>query len=369
MKKSICLFLVCCGFLFHTTRQEMCAQDDEFKVNIFGNVVSNFYAFTKNNEPYLQNGNLKSTFLLQQANLYLSGNVASDWKYFIEFTFQAESGPSTQAMFHAHQAWVEYRPSDEFGLRIGRALCQFGLFNAIHSRPALYWMVFRPLPYEETHLTSDEVEGMRSEFNNGLMVSGVLPVSSGVKIDYNAYVGNTENVNGLQYDLSSTKKFGARVAVRTENITLGISPAFNNISAVDDVAQRNSFLLALDATVKLGNFTLISEYVSAARTYSALPGTTGYNSRNYVNNTDQFIFTSLGYELNEKWLVFGGFESFWTNNPASAYVNKAQTSLDLGANFRASERILLKADISHHLFTTTARPTYQSLALSAVVSF
>lgn len=368
MKHRFRILWVCCTLVL-CMAQSALAQDDEFKLNIFGNVTSNFYAFTKNNEPYLQNGNLKSTFLLQQANLYLSGNVSSDWKYFVEFTFQAESGPSNQIMFHAHQAWVEYRPSDEFGLRIGRALCPFGLFNALHSRPALYWMVFRPLPYEETGLTSDEVDGMRSEFNNGIMVSGALPIASGVKLDYNVYTGNTENVNGLQYDLSTTKKFGGRVAIRTENITIGISPAFNNISAVDDVAQRNSFLLAFDATIKFGNFTLISEYVNASRKFSALPGTTGYNPRNYIENTDQFMFASLGYELNEKWLVFTGFESFWTNNPTSSYLNKAQTSVDVGVNFRATDRVLLKAEISHHLFNTATRPTYQSLGMSAVVSF
>ncbi len=345
------------------------AQDDDFKINIFGNIVTNFYGFTKNNEPYLQNGNLKSTFLLQQANLYFSGNVASDWKYFVEFTFQAESGPVNQIMFHAHQAWMEYRPSDEFGLRIGRTLCPFGFFNGVHSRPALYWMVFRPIPYEETGLTSDEVGGLRSEFNNGIMVSGAIPIASGIKLDYTGYIGNTENVNGLQYDLSSTKKLGGRIAIRNEYITVGVSPVFNNIVEVDAQAQQNTTLIAVDGTFKLGNFTLIGEFVNAARSFAALPGSTGFNPRNYTENTDRFFFTSLGYDVNERWLVFAGMESFSTNNPASSYINKAQTSIDAGVNFRPSDRILLKAELSHHLFNTETRPTYQSLGMSAVVSF
>ncbi len=368
MKYSFRSFGLLVAFLIFSV-SDVLAQDDEFKLNIFGNIATNFYGFTKNNAPYLSNGNLKATFLLQQANLYFSGNVASDWKYFVEFTFQAESGPANQIMFHAHQAWVEYRPSDEFGLRIGRTLCPFGFFNAVHSRPALYWMVFRPMPYEETGLTSDEIEGMRSEFSNGLMVSGALPLTSGVKLDYGAYVGNTENVNGFQYDLSSTKKFGGRLAVRSEYITVGISPVFNNIVAVDNQAQRNSTLIAVDGTFKLGNFTLIGEYVNAARSFSALAGSTGFNARNYTEHTDNFFFASLGYDVNERWLVFAGIESFSTNNPSSSYVNKAQTSVDAGVNFRPSDRILLKAEISHHLFNTATRPTYQSLGMSAVVSF
>lgn len=344
------------------------AQEDEFKVNIYGAVASNFYVFTNNREPALGNGQVSNTFALLQGSLFFSGNIGNDWKYLIELYMQNDFIAQLnvgQALLH--QAWIEYRPSSEFGVRFGRMLTPYAGFNNIHSRPALYWFVQRPFPYEEPTLT-DGIDGVRSEFSS-LMLSGALKIGDGAKFDYAAYAGNTERIGLNGFDFSAAKTIGARVGVRTDNITFGVSPVINVIADVDDVAQENVTLLAGDIQANFGNFKLIGEYIYSLKNFEAKPNTTGFQARNYENHTANFFYASAGYDISEQWLVYVAYNFFNDTESGSIYRTQPLTRMSAGVNFRPIEKIILKAEVNHHPYTTAQRPSYQSLGVSLVATF
>jgi hypothetical protein len=206
--------------------------------------------YGNNNDPAVGSGGVSNTFNIQ-FNLFLSGNIGSEWKYLAELwvqnDFQFQQGINSLSDYSQpllHQLWIEWRPSDAFGLRFGQILLPFASFNNIHSRPNLYWFIDRPLPYEEP-ATVDGIGMLRAEFGN-FSASGTLRFEGGLKFDYAAFIGNTDRriLNGL--DLSGVKTLGTRIAVRTDNITLGVSAATNLIQDIDSVAQANYTLLAGD---------------------------------------------------------------------------------------------------------------------------
>lgn len=347
------------------------AQEDEFKLNIFGYTAVKFAAYTPNNEPLLNGqGKVRNTFSNFQTGVFLSGSVASDWKYLVElqiqndFTFQQLVGQN-----FLHQAWIEWRPSDAFGLRMGTSLAPFGYFNVIHSRPSLYWIIERPVVYQEEELVGG-IELVRSEFAN-LMASGVLRLGDDAKLDYAVHVGNTDRRGHFSFDLSAAKQLGSRIALRTEAITFGISGAANVIEAVDSVAQSNKSIVAGDLQVRLGNLSLLSEVILVGKTFEAVPESSGFRRANYeADHTHLSAFALVGYDITEQWLAFVGFDYFNDQESGSRFKASAPFSrARVGVNFKPHPQVLIKGEVNAYLHNTAALQPYQSLNLSTVLSF
>lgn len=371
MKNYIFLFALLLVELFAAP---VFAQDDDYKPNIYGIATADYRIFGANREPAVGSGAVSNTFNVQ-FNLFLAGNISSEWKYLAEFyvqnDFRFQQGINSTSDYtqpFLHQLWIEWRPSDAFGLRFGQILLPFASFNNIHSRPNLYWFIERPFPYEEPSAT-DGIGAVRAEFGN-LSASGVLRIGDGLKLDYTGYIGNTDRriLNG--FDLSSTKTFGARVALRTDNITLGLSAATNLIGDRDSVAQTNLTLLAGDIKGEFGNLNLIGEFIQAFENFEAIPRTTGFNSRNYQSGAvNQFAYVSLGYDFTDQWLAFAGFDFYRTNEIGARFANNPALRLAGGINFRPADKVIVKAQANYHLASGIENPAYFSAALGCVVSF
>jgi hypothetical protein len=368
---SLVLCVLVCAMLQPRT---LYAQDEVEKVNIYGIATADYRVFGNNNDPAIGSGAVSNTFNIQ-FNLFLAGNVGSEWKYLAEVwvqnDFQFQQGINSLSDYSQpllHQLWIEWRPSDAFGLRFGQILLPFASFNNIHSRPNLYWFIERPFPYEEP-ATTDGIGPLRAEFGN-LSASGTVRLSDGLKLDYAAYVGNTDRriLNGL--DLSSTKVFGTRVAARTDNITLGLSAATNLVEQVDSVAQANRTLLAGDLKAEFGNITVIGEFIQSLETIEALPRTTGFNARNYASGVNyQFAYGSAAYNFDEKWLAFVGFDYYRTNAEGARFSTNPATRATAGLNFRPADKVIVKAQANYHFAAGTDSQAYPSAALGCVVSF
>ncbi|TAE29263.1 MAG: hypothetical protein EAZ92_06665 [Candidatus Kapaibacterium sp.] len=373
MKKYAFLFCFFAVFVCLGTRQVL-AQEETDKINIYGIATADYRVFGANKDAAIGSGAVSNTFNAQ-FNLFVSGNIGSEWKYLAElyiqndFRFQQginSSSDYTQPLMH--QLWIEWRPTDAFGLRFGQILLPFASFNNIHSRPNLYWFIERPFPYEEP-ATTDGIGEVRAEFGN-LSASGVVRLGDGLKLDYVGYVGNTDRriLNG--FDLSATKTFGTRIALRTDNITLGLSAATNLIGNKDSVAQTNLTLLAGDIKGEFGNLNLIGEFIQAFENFEAIPGKTGFNIRNYQSGVvNQFAYLSLGYNFSEQWLAFAGFDFYRTNERGARFENNAALRATGGLNFRPADKVIVKAQGSYHLAAGAENPAYLSAALGCVVSF
>jgi hypothetical protein len=251
MKKHISLFCLLTAFLLVST-SVLRAQEEADKVNIYGIATADYRIFGANKDAAIGNGAVSNTFNVQ-FNLFVAGSIGSEWKYlaelYIQNDFRFQQGINSRSDYTQpllHQLWIEWRPSDAFGLRFGQILLPFASFNNIHSRPNLYWFIERPFPYEEPAST-DGIGEVRAEFGN-LSASGVLRLGDGLKLDYVGYIGNTDRriLNGL--DLSGTKTFGTRIALRTDNITLGLSAATNLIGDKD---SRSYWIQGASSTIAL----------------------------------------------------------------------------------------------------------------------
>lgn len=372
--KKYTFFFCFCVVLSSFCTQKLFAQDETDKVNIYGIATADYRVFGANRDPAVGSGAVSNTFNIQ-FNLFVAGSIGSEWKYLAEMWIQNDFGfqqginsTSDYSQPFLHQLWIEWRPSDAFGLRFGQILLPFASFNNIHSRPNLYWFIERPFAYEEP-ATVDGIGAVRAEFGN-LSASGVLRLGDGLKLDYVGYIGNTDRriLNGL--DLSSTKTFGTRVALRTENITLGLSAATNLIGDRDSVAQTNLTLLAGDIKGEFGNLNLIGEFIQAFENFEAIPRTTGFNSRNYQSGVvNQFAYLSVGYNFSEQWLAFAGFDFYRTNQIGGRFENNPALRLAGGLNFRPADKVIVKAQANYHLASGTENPAYLSAALGCVVSF
>lgn len=350
------------------------AQEETDKVNIFGIATADYRIFGANKDAAIANGAVSNTFNVQ-FNLFIAGNIGSEWKYLAElyiqndFRFQQQiDSPIDYSEQFLHQLWIEWRPSDAFGLRFGRILLPFASFNSIHSRANLYWFIQRPFPYDEPAST-DGIGEVRAEFGN-LSASGVVRLGDGLKLDYVGYVGNTDRqiLNG--FDLSGAKTFGTRIALRTDNITLGLSAATNLIADKDSVAQSNRTLLAGDIKGEFGNVNLIGEFIQGFENFEAIPGRTGFNIRNYQSGiVNQFAYLSLGYDFTEQWLAFAGFDFYRTNEQGARFERNSALRATGGINFRPADKVIVKAQASYHLASGAEIPPYLSAALGCVVSF
>lgn len=360
-----------CALVMFAFYDKMQAQDDEFKLNIYGYTAAKFAAYTPNNEPLLNSqGKVRTTFSMFQTGLFLSGNVSSDWKYLVElqvqndFSFQQLIGQN-----FIHQAWIEYRPTDAFGVRIGTSLAPFGYFNVIHSRPSLYWIIERPVVYQEQELIGD-IELVRAEFAN-LMASGALRLSDDAKLDYSLQVANTNRLGHFGFDISATKQLSSRIALRTDAVTFGVSGAANVIEAVDSVAQSNKTCLAGDLQVRLGGFSLLSEVIWVYKTFEGVPEARNFRRSNYeADHTHLSAFAFLGYDISEQWLAYVGYDYFNDQESESRFKSTNPfTRARVGLNFKPIPQLLMKAEVNAYLHNSSVLQPYQSFNLSTVLSF
>jgi hypothetical protein len=352
-----------------STPLELIAQDDEYRVNLYGFTSTVFSAYTPHNEPVLGNGVVSNYLAVAQTDIFLSADLGSQFRFLIDLQVLNDFGAQLTINPFLHQAWGEWRPSDAFGIRAGRILTPFAYFNSVHSRPALYWFIERPFAYQEPTFTED-MAVLRPEFAQ-VSVSGTARLTDDIKLDYAGYVGNTDVQVGSGLDLNSRKLLGARVALRTDNVTVGFSPVMNKVTPEDSVSQNVNTIFALDLQANLAGFTLIGEYIALSERFERIPGAPVTAPVRDGTFSKAAWFASLAYNFTDAWLGFVGYEYFHNTDSDSRFnPGKAATRFHAGLNFRPSERVLLKAEATQ--FNVASTPNFKnflSLNLAAVFSF
>jgi hypothetical protein len=136
-----------------------------------------------------------NSFNMQQLNLFLSKDLARYWRAFVNFEILNSFSSQRQwGAFNLEEAWVRYKPSDKFNIKLGLLIPVFNNLNEIKNRTPLLPYIIRPLIYETSF----------SEFFSGIeegvparafvQASGVIP-SGKTKLDYAVYIGNSPNIN------------------------------------------------------------------------------------------------------------------------------------------------------------------------------
>lgn len=310
------------------------SQGGEAPLNIFGYFQNSFQHWTtqntSSNRPDIVAGDTRraqNSFSVQQLNLFLSKDISRHWRAFVNFEMLNNfSSQRRWGGFNLEEAWVRYKPSDSFNLKIGLLIPEFNHLNEIKNRTPLLPYIIRPLIYEASF---NEFVGLVEEATPTrafLQAAGTLPLSK-AKLDYALYLGNSPNIatreDGQQsgVDTSATFLVGARLGLRERSWKAGVSLTRDKVNsrtrmvgiAVYDFYHRESRRIRLGGDLLFTRGRLFFEGegvkvfygdISEIRIDGAPPAQTpGGETR----TGGYFLYGTLGYHLTERCQLYSGY--------------------------------------------------------------
>lgn len=282
------------------------AQSGAGPINLFGYFQTGFEKYTSE----LSGENNRTSFLLQQANLFLQKDLAKNWTAFfsLEFLNNYSSG-RRQGEFNLDEAWVRYRHSQKFSVKLGLQIPEFNHLNTIKNRTPLIPYIFRPLVYEsalrETIFSVGESEYVpRQAFAS---IYGTLPAGA-KKLDYAIYIGNSPNISNFEQnfqsgiDTSNTIMLGGRLGLRYGELKAGVSAAYDEwdifrnfqvlVDSIDtDIGTLPRLRLGADLLFRYEKWSFESEYIRV------IYDTDG--SR--LDFSKHFFYGNIGYDFSERY--------------------------------------------------------------------
>lgn len=313
------------------------------------------------------------TFTLQQLNLFLQKDLAQSWSAFVNFeVVNSYSSLREWGAFSLEEAWINYRRSRQFKLKLGLLTPAFNNLNEIKNRTPLLPYIIRPVIYESSFSENVETE----EFVPGrayVQAYGFIPVGS-VKLDYAVYLGNSPNINtdrsrGVTgYDTSRTFLAGGRLGIRNDFFKAGVSATFDEYELQEELAKRLSLppehFESIPRLRRGADFSLTSrkwffesEYIHVSYDF-VLP---------QVDFDKRFFYATLGYHFSERVMAY---VSYWDAKENSLPLREQGYQVPtVGATFKFSDDIVWKIQTANAHFDATnprldATYNYSYLAVS-----
>ena len=301
----------------------------------------------------------QNTFVLQQLNLFFQKDFSEEWTSFVNFEIlNSFSAAHRQGSFNIDEAWVRYRASRQFNLKLGLQIPIFNNFNEIKNRTPLIPYIIRPLVYETAFSENIQVEEYAPK-NAYVQIYGFIP-SHDWKFDYAIYLGNTANISGQTEtgatgrsgtDTTSSVLIGARVGLRYNEFKFGLSGTrdiVNYFSGTYDSIFTNvspfkfkevpRFRLGGDFSFNYENFNFESEYIQVTYDYK-VPD---------FNFDKNFYYATLGYYVSDPMFVF---LSYWITEeyypPYTIHNNTKSEELEItvpniGFAYNVTDKIKIK---------------------------
>lgn len=345
------------------------AQLKESPIRTFGYFQNSFQQWTESTyqAPF-------TTFAVQQLNMFLQKDLAKDWTAFVNFEILNNFSSSKQwGSFNIEEAWVRYRSSRQFNLKLGLQIPVFNHLNEIKNRTPLLPYIIRPLVYETSYnefIAIEEYLPTRAF----IQAYGFIP-SGKAKFDYAVYIGNSPNINS-QFDNENTDRdrptgidtttaflLGSRIGVRYGEFKAGISTTHEKVNYFKPLAgllneppskfeELPRIRLGADLSYRLKDFSLEGEYISVF-----------YDEGTELVDIDKrFFYGTLGWNITEKLFVYA---SYWYTKEHDAelideefikFINNVHVYTG-GASYNLSDRIVLKGQIAHTHITSTVPKT------------
>lgn len=346
------------------------AQSEAISPKIFGYFQSSF-GYRKDIGRPVQ----VKTFSLQQLNLFLQKDLTTKWTAFVNFEFvNSYSSFRNWGAQNLEEAWVSYRSSDQFKIKLGLQVPTFNNLNEIKNKTPLLPYIIRPLVYESSFneiIALDEFTPTQAF----IQAHGFIP-GRNLKFDYAAFIGNSPNINNdprrgqTGVDTTQYFLFGGRLGIRTNNLKLGISSTIDRVDffnvAVFLGYEPSKFIrvprlrLGGDFSLNAGKWLWESEYTRVT-----------YDDDHPLLNLDkEFYYGTLLHELNERLLFYTGY---WVTRENTLPVKDFDLfALTVGAACNLSETISTKAQYGRVRSETSLNPSrveranYYFLAMSVV---
>ncbi|MDX9758279.1 MAG: hypothetical protein RBU27_03880 [Bacteroidota bacterium] len=313
----------------------------------------------------------RSSFAVQQLDLFLSKEIDESFSAFIDLEFQANySSEKHWGSLSLQEAWLNYHYDEGLNIKAGLLFPAFNHLNEIKNRLALLPYVFRPMVYERllsTHFFNEDFIPEHAY----LQVSGVH-ASGGVFFDYAAFAGNAEasylsstNPDGsIQSDINrdfeflsgfdpsslKLKLFGGRLGIRTrdEQWKAGVSFThdYNNLrdtlafgpyvlppearALLGDDAER--IRLGADLSFRYGDFLFEGELIKVIYDYEPA-------EELKLHAEQGFAYGLLGYDILPSLTLYGSLQwgDYYFGVAADYFVYTT------GAAWRFNEAITAKA--------------------------
>ena len=338
------------------------AQDGESDLDVFGYFQASLYK-----QRDIETGTKHNTFTLQQLNLLLQKGLSQRWSSFVNFEFtNSYSSFDNWGSFSLEEAWVRYRQSRYFRLKLGLLIPRFNNLNIIKNRTPLLPYIIRPLVYETSLQESFPIEEFVPE-QAFVQIGGSAPVGGEFKFDYAAYWGNSPNIStgdspfNPGIDSTGTFLFGIRLGVRHPNFKLGFSSTSdktNQFVVLEEVFDRPPgsfeeiprYRTGMDLSIEWRNLEFWSEVIGVF-----------YDEDEPNLDIDKnFFYMTLAYTFWDKLLVY---VSYWELNsnltypdpPGSTDFRIAELTSkvpNLGVSYTLNDRVKLKAQFAGGETTT-----------------
>lgn len=328
------------------------AQDEKKNLHVFGY----FQAALGHQRDVTLLREVKS-FTLQQLNLFLRKEVMENWSAFVNFEMvNSYSSQRGWGAFSLEEAWINYRRSDQFKLKLGLLTPTFNNLHEIKNRTPLLPYIIRPVVYESSF---SEIVGVDEFAPHHAFVQayGFIPMRD-TKWDYALYLGNSPNINsdprrGVT-GVDTTRKFlvGGRVGVRHGFFKAGVSAAHDNF---DTHALRDSLItrfpafsfpadkfenterlrLGVDLSFTSDRWLWEAEYIHVSYNFGAGP----------VDFDKRFAYGTLGYRFKDRLLTY---VSYWDAHENQLPVRNEQAFQvkSFGFAYEANEMLVLKAQFA-----------------------
>ncbi|MEL6820488.1 MAG: hypothetical protein AAFP70_01905 [Calditrichota bacterium] len=225
--RCLCICLFCSSGLF--------AQLSDSPIRIFGYFQNQFEAQrTIDAKPAQKN----TSFSLQQLNLFFQKDLHDAWTAFINIEMLNSFSDSRRTgAINLEEAWVKFRSSKHFNLKLGLQIPIFNNLNEIKNRTPLLPYVIRPLVYETSFNEFIDIDA----FVPGqayIQAYGFKPMKT-AKLDYAVYLGNSDNLNDNSIKSSgrsgtdSTEAFliGGRLGLRKGELKIGSSFTYDRVNS------------------------------------------------------------------------------------------------------------------------------------------
>jgi hypothetical protein len=308
--------------------------------------------------------------------LFLQKDLTQSWTAFVNFELvNSYSSFFNWGAFSLEEAWINYRGSDQFKLKLGLLTPAFNNLNEIKNRTPLLPYIIRPIVYESSlrEIFASEDFAPARAF---VQAHGLIPAGE-AKFDYAAYLGNSPNINSdsregpTGLDTSRTFLLGSRVGLRYKFFKVGFSTTFDkeDFSPLADTLGVSATELHSISRTRLGGdlsyhdnkWLLEAEFILVQYAFD----------QPQFNFDQKFLYGTLGYHFSERLLAYA---SYWVAHGNFLPVGESGFQVPtFGITYNLNDVIVFKAQLAElHLDETIRSATiktnsdYVYLAISVV---
>lgn len=361
------------------------AQTSFDQIRIFG--------YFQNSFSQQENENPQSTinsFSTDQFNLFFQTRLSNNWTSLINFEMiNSFSGSNNWGAFNLEEAWVRYRRSAKFNLKLGLQIPIFNHLNEIKNKTPLLPYITRPFVYDASLSEIIAIDDFVPH-QAFAQAYGFVPVGE-FKLDYAVHVGNSPNIStNIEFlatdgstlifdktthknlsgiDTTSTLSYGGRIGLRIGELKTGISTTYDRTNKYkyyfnipdNDFGLLPRYRVGGDFLYDWKNFEVHYEFITVLLD----------DDNALFDFNKRFSYFTAGYHCTEK---FYSYLSYWETEenfkPAGEIEYNART---LGTAYNYRERITFKMQVALVKFksdgTIFQSPDFRISSLAASVHF